>query len=88
MAAKTSENSFDAIGQKWAVSYKRVSTANQKLYRQDQALKDWLPAHPEYKEDVEAGREEWKTGEHPGLDMTMDTDGNVYERIDGEWVKT
>tara|TARA_B100000674_G_C37353508_1_gene695205 strand:- start:377 stop:541 length:165 start_codon:yes stop_codon:yes gene_type:complete len=50
VAAKTSENSFDAIGQKWAVSYKRVSTVNQKLYRQDQALKDWLAAHPEYKE--------------------------------------
>ena len=61
-AAKTSENSFDAIGQKWAVSYKRVSTVNQKLYRQDQALKDWLAAHPEYKEDVEAGVEDWKTG--------------------------
>ena len=62
VAAKTSENSFDAIGQKWAVSYKRVSTVNQKLYRQDQALKDWLAAHPEYKEDVEAGVEDWKTG--------------------------
>ena len=29
-----------------------------------------------------------KTGEHPGLDMTMDADGNIYERINGEWVKT
>ena len=33
--------------------------------------------------------DEWqKTGEHPGLDMAMDSEGNIYERIDGEWVKT
>ncbi len=32
--------------------------------------------------------DEWqKTGEHPGLDMTMDDDDNFYDRIDGEWVK-
>ena len=57
-AAKTSENSSVEIGLKTAVSYKRVSTPDQKLYRQEEALKEWLDAHPEYEEDVESGVEE------------------------------
>ena len=28
------------------------------------------------------------TGENTGLDMAMDGDGDIYERIDGELVKT
>ena len=65
-AAKTSKNSSAEIGLKTAVSYKRVSTPDQKLYRQDKALKEWLAAHPEYKEDVDAAVEENKSGRLTG----------------------
>ena len=61
-AAKTSKNSSVEIGLKTAVSYKRVSTPDQKLYRQEEALKEWLDAHPEYEEDVESGVEEKRSG--------------------------
>ena len=51
----------------------------------DQTVTDG-PCTPE---EEKALIDEWqKTGEHPGLDMAMDADGNIYERIDGEWVKT
>ena len=65
-AAKTSENSSVEIGLKTAVSYKRVSTPDQKLYRQDVALREWLAAHPEYKEDVKAAVQEKKSGRLTG----------------------
>ena len=65
-AAKTSENSSVGIGLKTAVSYKRVSTPDQKLYRQDLALREWLAEHPEYKEDVKAAVEEKKSGRLTG----------------------
>ena len=63
---KTPKKSDQAVGTKWAVSYKRVSTKDQKLYRQDKALKEWLADHPEYKEDVDAAVEDNKSGRLTG----------------------
>ena len=63
---KTLKKSDEAVGTKWAVSYKRVSTKDQKLYRQDKALKEWLVAHPEYREDVDAAVEYNKSGRLTG----------------------
>ena len=63
---KTPKKSDQAVGTKWAVSYKRVSTKDQKLYRQDKALKEWLADHPEYREDVDAAVEDNKSGRLTG----------------------
>ena len=63
---KSPEKGDHAVGTKWAVSYKRVSTKDQNLYRQDKALKDWLAAHPEYKEDVKAAVQKSESGRLTG----------------------